>query len=583
MINNPYNVGKPIYKKEHLYGRKKIIDKIKNNFTSNVQITLLHVQRRIGKTSLINCLPQFFTKDKDKFKFVTFSFQGYKDASIPQILNYLADEIAYAIVGLPKDVREEANTKYNFFNTFLPIIINEYLSGKKLVILLDEFDVLEEDKEVRYDKGKQLFDDLEKAVKQQEKLFAILVFGRPLKDMKYLENFLQKEGQRPIEVGLLDKESTQELIVEPAKGRLKYEPGAINRIWELSSGYPSLTQLLCSSLFTDYESNNDKINKKVQISDVDSILDTAMIQGAAVLQGFIEPLGENEKLFFCAVAEAQEIGIVSLEEINKKIIKPHTKISISDLRRAGKRLQDLDFLEEKGKGYQIKVELVRLWLLKNYPLLTENNRKRIKNNMTLDEKNIDKSRLFQKRLGIAFGIVALVSVASVIIDSIVIKAGKEKNVETMYNRLDILAAVGQWRKADEQNWQLINQIGDQDGDYSYISVPEAEKFPCPHLQRIDKIWTQKSNGKFGYTAQLQVIDENGDTLEAFRNNIRVWRRFAIAVGWKTGTDKDSDGYLSKNDLRFTIDAPKGHLSTNRENFDLILTRASHCESLSKVK
>ncbi|MCL2926333.1 MAG: GUN4 domain-containing protein, partial [Trichodesmium sp. MAG_R04] len=404
-------------------------------------------------------------------------------------------------------------------------------------------------------------------------------------------NFLQKKDQRPIEVGLLDKESTQELIVKTAKKTLEYEPDAINKIWKLSAGHPSLTQQICFNIFNLCRPENNKINKKVQISDVESILPQVMKGARPVLQGFIEPLDENEKLFFCAVAEAQkrekdqEMEIVSLEEINEKIIKPHTKISISDLRQAGKRLQELDFLEEKDKGYQIKVELVRLWLLKNYPLLTEDNRRKIKNNMTLHEKNIDKSRLFQKRLGIAFGIVALVGVASVIIDSIVIKAGKEKNVETMYNRLDILAAVGQWRKADEQNWQLINQIGDQDGDYSYISKPEAEKFPCQDLQRIDKIWTQRSNGKFGYTAQLQVIDENGDNLETFRNNVRVWRRFAIAVGWKTGTDKDRDGYLSKNDLRFTIDAPKGHLSTDRklENFDLILTRASHCKSLSKVK
>ncbi len=33
-----------------------------------------------------------------------------------------------------------------FFEFFLPIIIDKYLSGKKLVLLLDEFDVLEEAK-----------------------------------------------------------------------------------------------------------------------------------------------------------------------------------------------------------------------------------------------------------------------------------------------------------------------------------------------------------------------------------------------------------------------------------------------------
>ncbi|NEP82022.1 MAG: protein kinase, partial [Okeania sp. SIO3B3] len=157
----------------------------------------------------------------------------------------------------------------------------------------------------------------------------------------------------------------------------------------------------------------------------------------------------------------------------------------------------------------------------------------------------------------ALGIVALGGVASVIFASMlskgVIEAGEGQDVEAMYNRFNAFAEAGQWRKADRQNWQLINQIGDRDGDYSYISESEVEQFSCPDLQRINQIWTQRSKGKFGYTAQLQVIDENGDTLEAFREDVGAWRRFAIAVGWKTGTDKDDDGYLSDNDLKFTID------------------------------
>lgn len=225
---NPYIFGKTIYKIEQLYGREETFRQIENNLKTNIKITLLHVQRRIGKTSLITCLPQFFTEEQNGFKFVTFSFQGYKHNSIPEILDALAHDIANTIDGLPKQVRELANNEYNFFQLFLPKIINEYLSGKKLVLLLDEFDVLEEDPTI-CTPGKYLFHELGKVVKQEEKLFAILVFGRPVQDMTYLKNFLEK--QTPIEVGLLDKKSTQNLIVEPAKEILEYEADAINAIW----------------------------------------------------------------------------------------------------------------------------------------------------------------------------------------------------------------------------------------------------------------------------------------------------------------------------------------------------------------
>ncbi|NER06947.1 MAG: ATP-binding protein, partial [Okeania sp. SIO3C4] len=352
---NPYIFGKPIYNKDQLFGREETIEQIKNNFKDNIKITLLHVQRRIGKTSLINCLPQFFTEEQDDFKFVTFSFQSYKHKPRTEILDHLADDIAGTIDGLPKQVRELADNEYNFFQIFLPKFINEYLSGKKLVLLLDEFDVLGEDPTMSTP-GKYLFDWLEQVVKQEEKLFSILVFGRPVKDMTYLKEFLEKEDREPIEVGLLNKESTQNLIVEPAKGKLEYESDAINAIWQLSAGHPSLTQLLCLNIFKHCR---EKGIEKVNYTDVSSsIVDQAMMEGEAVLQGFLDALDENEKLFFRAVAEAQNedqpnIKIINWESVGKRLVEEYY------------------FLEENITGYKIKVELVRHWLVKKYPLSDE--------------------------------------------------------------------------------------------------------------------------------------------------------------------------------------------------------------------
>ncbi|NEQ39858.1 MAG: ATP-binding protein [Okeania sp. SIO3I5] len=361
-IRNPYIFGKPIYKKEELYGRENIIEAIKDNFTNNRKITLLHLQRRIGKTSLIASLPQFFTEEQNTFKFVTFSFQGYKNQSIPKILNDLAEDIAATIHGVPKQVRELADTSYNFFHLFLPTIIDEYLSDKSLVLLLDEFDVLEEDATI-FDRGEKLFYELERAVKQEKKLFAILVFGRPLKDIFFLETFLQKEDRKAIEIGLLDRESTQNLIVKPAQGILEYKADAINTIWQLSAGHPSLTQLLCFFIFNYCR---EKGIKKVTNNHVWLILDEAMKGGEAVLNGFLEPLNNDEKLFFRAVAEAQE----NFEEKQLQSI-------IRSWQSVGKSLvEEYGFLEEREDrtGYKIKVELVRLWLLKNYPLSNQEKR-----------------------------------------------------------------------------------------------------------------------------------------------------------------------------------------------------------------
>ena len=363
---NPYIFGKPLYKKEQLHGREETIRQIENNLKNDIKITLLHVQRRIGKTSLINCLPLFFTEEQYDFKFVTFSFQGYKHKPRTEILDHLADDIAGTIDGLPKEVRELADNEYNFFQLFLPRIINEYISGKKLVLLLDEFDVLGEDTTISTP-GEYLFERLEQVVNQEEKLFAILVFGRPLKDIIYLEKFLEKlkkEDQEPIEVSLLDRKSTENLIVKPAKEILEYESDAINAIWQLSAGHPSLTQLLCFYIFKNCREQGIKKVVHTNVgSHVELILDEAIEGGEAVLTGFLEPLSQDEKLLFRAVAKAQsEVGEEQLHTI------------IKNWQPVGKRLvEEYSFLEEQENqiGYKIKVELVRHWLVKKHPLSDE--------------------------------------------------------------------------------------------------------------------------------------------------------------------------------------------------------------------
>ena len=104
LAHNPYIFGQPIYKREKLFGRENTVKRIKNNIENNIKTTLLHVQRRIGKTSLITCLPDFFTEEENIFKFAYFSFQSYKASSLPQILQCLARDIVEDIDVIPPQV-----------------------------------------------------------------------------------------------------------------------------------------------------------------------------------------------------------------------------------------------------------------------------------------------------------------------------------------------------------------------------------------------------------------------------------------------------------------------------------------------
>ena len=115
-----------------------------------------------------------------------------------------------------------------------------------------------------------------------------------------------------------------------------------------------------------------------------------------------------------------------------------------------------------------------------------------------------------------------------------------------------------WRKADEQNWELLRQIGDQNGDLE-LSVSEVRQFSCHDFQWIEQIWSSNSAGKFGYHAQIKLIRDNGDTPEKVRDDVTAYRRFALNVGWKKGGLDSGDDYVWYDDLDFTASASPGEL------------------------
>ncbi|NEP77450.1 MAG: ATP-binding protein [Okeania sp. SIO3B3] len=463
-IGNPYIFGSPIRNKHQLYGREETIRKIDNNFINNKKITLLHVQRRIGKTSLIDCLPQFITEDQG-FKFVDFSLQGYEYKPIEKILNDLADRIAEVIGILPNEVRELANHSETFFiEGFLPKIINEYLPGKRLVLLLDEFDILGKDEKMPA--GKNLFNRLEKGVEQEENLFAILVFGRPVKDMTYLKEFLKK--QTPIEVGLLNRKDTEKLIVQPAKKILKYEQAAIDAIWQLSAGHPSLTQLICRNIFA--YCRGEEI-KQVISRHIELILEQTMQEGIYVFEGFLQPLNDSEKLFFRAVAEAQKIGIDPLN-----IIKPTGEVTRLALNEAGERLVEYGFLERKGTGYKVKVELVRLWLVENYPLSDEERLQQNGNNNSREPNQIAKVlSLFVVSLTlVTFGIYSF---------SLILNSSNSRASRSECSRLleEINVALGDAKERSRVIEKVRNELSRKE---------ESLDLQCPYNYELDRKYNE---------------------------------------------------------------------------------------------
>lgn len=89
---NPYIIGRSIDEPELFFGRESLFRFIEDNLTNNQQVILLHGQRRIGKSSVLQQICQQVNLD-NKFVFVLSDFQDKSQWSFHEIIHKLAEEI----------------------------------------------------------------------------------------------------------------------------------------------------------------------------------------------------------------------------------------------------------------------------------------------------------------------------------------------------------------------------------------------------------------------------------------------------------------------------------------------------------
>ncbi|NEQ82976.1 MAG: tetratricopeptide repeat protein, partial [Moorea sp. SIO2I5] len=368
---NPYIIGSIIDDPDNFFGRESLFRFIEDNLSNKVKVILLHGQRRIGKSSVLAQIPH--TVAKDQFVFVNFDLQGYINKPLSRLLHDLAQEIHDHLgdhfelepddITLPSE--QDLNTDQAIFsNQFLPKVY-QVLKGKKLVLLLDEFDVLTNHKPPS---AKPIFFPyLADLIKQHDQLFVIAVVGRNLDDLPTL---IRVFGSPPYqEIGFLNDISTRLLITKPNQGVLTYERNAIKAIYHLSAGHPYFTQVLCFTLFSEARENQ---NWRISGLDVELIVNQAIENAQGGLAWLWDGLPIPEQVVFSAVAEAQQRGISQNQRVLEdplSFLKRYGVIQTKSLYQATKRLKNYSFLDDTE--CRVKVPLVRRWLVKYHPLRQE--------------------------------------------------------------------------------------------------------------------------------------------------------------------------------------------------------------------
>jgi hypothetical protein len=149
-----------------------------------------------------------------------------------------------------------------------------------------------------------------------------------------------------------------------------------------------------------------------------------------------------------------------------------------------------------------------------------------------------------------------------------------------YTRLCELLDNEQWKEADLETTQILLQIAKRQKE-GWLKADHIKQFSCADLNMIDQLWSEASQNKFGFKAQMtiwaEIIEE--ETEKPWTKN---FYDFSDIVGWRD----NGNLVLEQKLLQFSLDAPSGHLpslrnqtndfETFKDNFKEFLLRLETC-------
>jgi eukaryotic-like serine/threonine-protein kinase len=106
-----------------------------------------------------------------------------------------------------------------------------------------------------------------------------------------------------------------------------------------------------------------------------------------------------------------------------------------------------------------------------------------------------------------------------------------------YAQLETYLQNKQWQQADAETDKLLLKIA---GEKSALDAQSSQQISCKSLQKIDRLWLENSDGRFGFTPQKEAYLATGNdfddyvesTYEAFGDRLS-WRIFG---SWKRYQD-----------------------------------------------
>lgn len=360
-LENTYIAGPPLRTGEMFYGRQNIFEYIEKHLPAGKQQNLIVLvgERRTGKTSI---LYQLKNRLADPFLPVLVDLQGAAGKDEDKFWYYLATSLyeAFTECGISLEKPEltyfrQSDSSVYFRNDFLKKAKNA-APDRVPILLIDEFDVLEKSVKAK-DLPPAIFDNLRTIMQHKDGLGFIFAGTYDITKMgaDYWSVLFNTALWKRIE--LLDWQTFKSLVEDPAKGFFKYDELALQRIWNMTSGHPFFTQLLCRELVT-YRNENRLVYLTVQ--DVENVIEDVIDQLQVHLSYMWDGLSNERKQFLVVVSELlEQRGFAVLSEIRKSLTGYNISVNLEETL---KELKAKAILTEKEGQFEFPIGLIHKWI-----------------------------------------------------------------------------------------------------------------------------------------------------------------------------------------------------------------------------
>ncbi len=378
-IRNPYSTGTPM--QDMFFGRDDDMDALRNNLARSAAQTvlLLYGQRRTGKTTLLLHLANTSALEEHIPVFVDMQRESY-EISAGKFLYHLAFYIFQALMrrgySLPQPELDDFTRDPTFaFDIFLSEVEARQVE-QKLIILIDEFEVLEE----QIKKGRikaELLEYLRSTMQYHHSINFLLAGTHKIDQLTEKNWSVFFNLARHYRLSRLSASGAEDLIVKPVENQLEYAPYTVDKIRQLTADQPYLIHLVCRSLV---DHCNAQRKNYVTLNDVNTVLPEVMLTCGSHFDWLWKQLNEQEQFALAVIADLdKEDGkLLTLAEIEGMYRSHHLPFEREYLQYCLKSLAEADIIEFPtdfqpestffSTLVRIPVGLMRMWLHKEKPL-----------------------------------------------------------------------------------------------------------------------------------------------------------------------------------------------------------------------